>query len=469
MEVNVEDKHIKRKKWVKRFAIIFFVIMLILTFFSNTIMNYSLPQVATQMVGSDTVSAKVRGTGTIEAADLKEVIVNESREVAEVLVEQGDVVKKDDVILRLKEGNSEELNSAEDNLKSLETSYQNNILVNEVEERLVSVAEKGGYEYSSTRAKLAELSGNIKSIENRITNIQSQINNISATQPQSNETSNYTGESMEDISGEGNLDDMPVSESVSNPELERLNKELEAANKELVDATKAHSDYIAEINTVNEIKSQYEAILKAREEVEKIKKNVLGNEVVAPIDGTVASVNVKAGERTMPETALATIQDSNNGYTLSFSVTNEQAKKVKVGDEASISNAWYYGDVKVTLKNIKNDPAMPGKQKLLVCTVSGEVNVGESMTVSLGEKSGTYDYVVPNSALREDNNGKFILVVKQKSSPLGNRYVAKRVDVEVIVSDDSKSAIKGAIEGGEYVITTSNKMINAGDLIRLAD
>lgn len=36
----------KRREWIKNAAIVFLVIMLILTFFSNTIMNYSLPEVA---------------------------------------------------------------------------------------------------------------------------------------------------------------------------------------------------------------------------------------------------------------------------------------------------------------------------------------------------------------------------------------------------------------------------------------
>ena len=38
-----------KKDWVKNTAIVFLTIMLVLTFFSNTIMNYSLPQVATQL------------------------------------------------------------------------------------------------------------------------------------------------------------------------------------------------------------------------------------------------------------------------------------------------------------------------------------------------------------------------------------------------------------------------------------
>jgi hypothetical protein len=44
----------KRREWVKNAAIIFLSVMLVLTFFSNTFMNYSLPEVAAQYVQSGT-------------------------------------------------------------------------------------------------------------------------------------------------------------------------------------------------------------------------------------------------------------------------------------------------------------------------------------------------------------------------------------------------------------------------------
>ena len=58
MEVKV-----KNRGWVKNAAIIFLAIMLVLTFFSNTFMNHSLAEVATQSVTSGSITAKVRGTG----------------------------------------------------------------------------------------------------------------------------------------------------------------------------------------------------------------------------------------------------------------------------------------------------------------------------------------------------------------------------------------------------------------------
>jgi hypothetical protein len=46
----------KNREWVKNAAIIFLAVLLVLTFFSNTIMNFSLPQVATKQITSGTIS-----------------------------------------------------------------------------------------------------------------------------------------------------------------------------------------------------------------------------------------------------------------------------------------------------------------------------------------------------------------------------------------------------------------------------
>ena len=47
--MEVKEKS-KKRELIKTIAIVFLIVLLILTFFSQTIMNYSLPEVATQMV-----------------------------------------------------------------------------------------------------------------------------------------------------------------------------------------------------------------------------------------------------------------------------------------------------------------------------------------------------------------------------------------------------------------------------------
>ena len=54
--------------WVKNAAIIFLVVLLLLTFFSNTILNISLPEVVTAQPTSGTITNAIRGNTVPEAA-----------------------------------------------------------------------------------------------------------------------------------------------------------------------------------------------------------------------------------------------------------------------------------------------------------------------------------------------------------------------------------------------------------------
>ena len=55
------DNSVKKREWVKTAAIIFLAILLVLTFFSNTIMNATLPEVAAQQIEGLFVSPLVIG------------------------------------------------------------------------------------------------------------------------------------------------------------------------------------------------------------------------------------------------------------------------------------------------------------------------------------------------------------------------------------------------------------------------
>lgn len=224
----------------------------------------------------------------------------------------------------------------------------------------------------------------------------------------------------------------------------------------------------ADINAELDLSKTSKDIADKRAEIAKLKEESMGAAITAPVAGTVTSLTYKAGETTKPEEAAAVIQVEGKGYTMTISVTNEQARKVQVGDTAELQNAWYYDDAQVILAAIKPDPDKPGQNKLLEFNVTGaSIQAGQALNVSVGQRSTDYELVVPNSAVREDNNGKFILIVESKSSPLGNRYIATRVDVEVLASDDNNTAISAGLYGYEYVITTSTKPVEAGAQVRL--
>ena len=572
----------KKREWVKTAAIIFLTVLLILTFFSNTIQNYSLPEVATQYVQSGTITAKIRGTGTIESGDPYEVKVTESRKVSSVAVKVGDTVQKGDILFYLADEDSEELKTAQTELEAAQTAYDTALLTEAVTAADIYSANKNvstaalrqqitsaQTALKNAKAAVKPLQTRVKELEKTIAEYDTQItyeqtqdtnagSRVTATKKalenavsaQTNAAANLTTAQTalataqtNQAAAQQNLNNAkadPVSSGDASY-IAALQQALDEANRKLTDAandynskkealdkanealTNAQNDYnsavsdnngrqgsqtivnlqgtraayqvqlnavkqelteaeaarddaqtaltelVAQVGNVAGLEDKLEAIAKAQEKVDELTAKSIGATITADIAGTVTSVNVTAGNTTSATTPVAVLQPEGKGYSLSFSVTNDQAKRLSVGDQAELVNSWRYDDVVVKLASIKPDTTDPGQKKLLTFDVSGSVTAGQSLNISVGQKSANFDYIVPNSAVREDSNGKFILIVESKSSPLGNRYVATRVDVEVLASDDKQTAVNGGLYGYEYVITTSSAPVEAGKLVRLAD
>ena len=218
------------------------------------------------------------------------------------------------------------------------------------------------------------------------------------------------------------------------------------------------------------MEKKYQDVLKAEKKVEELEKKAVGGEIKSPVAGTVSSVALAAGEKTEPGTPVAVIQLDGKGYKLQFPVDAKQAKAVKVGDEVTIVNSWYYGDVSANLVAIQPNKENKRDGKILVFSLNGSsINPGQSLTLSVGQKSSNYDLIVPLAALRGDNDGNFVYILENKATPFGSRYIAKRVDVEVLAKDDKVAAINADLNGWEYVITNSSKDLENKDQVKLAE
>ncbi|MBO4377804.1 MAG: HlyD family efflux transporter periplasmic adaptor subunit, partial [Clostridia bacterium] len=250
-------------------------------------------------------------------------------------------------------------------------------------------------------------------------------------------------------------------------EVERLEKSIQSKNRDIENAKKQGSAEQQRIYL--ELQRQQEAIEKQKGVVEKLEARRLGTEVTAKYAGEVTSVNVMVGDKVGPDTTLAQIGVEGKGYTMLVTVTNEQSRRLNVGDQAQVNNYWW-GNIRVTLAAIRTDRSNPGQNKELEFDVDGDVADGQSLDITIGERSNSYNLVVPNSAMHEDSNGTFILIAEARSTPLGNRYTAVRVDVTVLEKDNYNTAVDAGTDFGyQYVITSSTKPLEAGMLVRLAD
>lgn len=227
-----------------------------------------------------------------------------------------------------------------------------------------------------------------------------------------------------------------------------------------------------DINTQKEnldLQKQKEELDEQRALVEELEKAASETIIYSPCDGTVLAVNVTAGDTTIMNEPMAEIELTDQGHTLTFEVTKQQAAQVNIGDQAEINDRWGV-DIRATLVSVTSSKTDPANSKVLTFDLKGEdVVPGQSLTLSVGQRSQDYEVIVPNSAVKQDAQGKFVLVVTSKNTPLGNRFYVKRVDVEVLASDDNNSALKGDLTAGEFVMITSTAPIADGDQVRLPE
>ena len=626
METNV-----KKREWVKTVAIIFLAVMLVLTFFSNTIMNHSLPEVATANVTSGTINAKIRGQGTVSANETYDVTIKQTRKVASIKVKAGQEVAAGDVLFTLEAEESDELKQAQADLESMELNYEKSLIaasteaarenreVQKLQETYNDLlaqyhqysnkdASQIAKEKAAADAKLKELQADSKTAQSdyearvaekteleaeaselkthiaslkavmdkqdeivaaqdtlyqdqiRYLNDYNRLMELAGQNPQvamsyarypeqfanmltEQDLAGTTGDSktadpklaraqeiatayttltkdqsnidsltaerdnmIYDIDGVRDYSQVESEYRYAYNEYDAVKRELDSFDNETSrlkklaeDAAQAVTDQqevvdkLASAGTLaDQVKSakqaledkifeqslsdgsslDLEAAKKAIDEkkadIEKLTQNADETEVKAKVAGTVSNIAITAGSNASAETPLITLNLTDRGYTVKISVTNDQAKKVRVGDNAELVNYWYGGDIQATLENITNDPQNPGKGRLLVFRLTGDVEPDTNLTLSIGQKSANYDCIVPNSAVRTDSNGTFVLAITVKSSPLGNRYTATRVDVQELAKDDTNTAVTG-LSSGDFVITTSTKPIEAGTQVRLVD
>lgn len=683
----------KKRDWVKNAAIIFLSVLLLLTFFSNTWMNRSLPEVATQYVQNGSITAKVRGTGTVTAVGTSTVKADDTREIRAVMVKVGQKVEAGDVLFVLGQGEASALEAAQEQLRQLEMSYQrtaagiaypsyagderriqdakeemdaakaaldriaagtsetvdtlmekqqqiseqleeaekvrdaerdaydtliaeakgdlavkaqerddaqraltqkgisvlerwrfqdanrNVVTLSEFGEVLqttqmfstmaATVYTEGPEEYGETLplfdAAAADVTvpdtGAENGIEQTLTEPEPGASTIESTdtiseiqaaasgaedavtEPESEAAAAENG-TPSDSASSGGVTPEPyvvptqpaVPEGSVDPadvllmqDYQKKQQLVDAAQKFLEDIPRANLDaaqaqvdalqgeydgyqsgidaavnasadsetyikantaykaardsYLSLVETLDEKKRadarsqslSYIDLTDISQQIENARKKLAElsggeqNQITAKVAGTVLTVECAPGDTKLKNDVLCTIEVPDMGYTLSFSVTNEQSRRLKVGDTATVSNYYWGREVLATLSNIKTDPKNPQNSKVLTFDLSGDVTPGAELTLSVGQKSANYDIIIPNSAIRSDTNGSFVLRVEAKNSPLGNRYIARRVGVEVLAEDDMNSAVTGDLGYGDYVITTSNAPVKNGDMVRLAD
>ena len=97
-----------------------------------------------------------------------------------------------------------------------------------------------------------------------------------------------------------------------------------------------------------------------------------------------------------------------------------------------------------------------------------EVSYGDTFTWKIQVPSEqNYSCKIPLTALREDSQGNYCLIVSEESSALGTVRKAERVPVTVLEKNSEEAAVESVLEKTDQVIVGSEKYVEEGDQIRI--
>ena len=545
-----------RRARVIKAMIAFVAILAVLTFFSNTIMNMTIPKVLGSYASRGNLSYSNSSRGKVVIDNMTEIKGLDGRVVDEIKVTGLDIVKKGDTILTLKPIEDDEtLASKKASLKTLER-----------EKAYAARQPKQATDFSiqtdainTAKTSLSEAKDTLKKVQNKksaISNNQKIIDEESVKKVSLEATVAAAAKTVEDLKTqidklltekapldaqitvykETNTPEPTEDELLNNStpyailvnkvkekeeEIKKLNDLLKPAEERMNEASadlaecegkiskaeaaiesleglpseaSAKNEVTSAQNALNNANKAYsdakktasveadkakdtendrdEDIAKLKAEIEKLEEAAKITEIKAPAAGYVYNISVSAGDNLTAKTIVGYIfPETDRECSVTFSFDTKTAQNIWAGQQLEVTSGFVQG---CTVMSKKPDPDNPRGSMLVKCRVDGNESwPDEEVTVNAGRGNDNYKCVVSSSAVNEDNNGTFVYAIIGSSTPLGDKYTVKRIDVSVEATDGAFSAItsnNGELDKYDVMIVIrAEKPLEDGQRVRLED
>ena len=552
-----ENKKKKSRKWIIKALVAFLILMGILTFFSNTIMNMTLTQVSTQQVYGATLSSITRANGTLHANSEVKVKAPGELTVGDIPVYLYQEVQEGDTLASFElPENRADLEEAKKSLAELEKEmeyasrkpaessdyYDMEMAVYDAE-KAVKQAEKNLAAAKNKDTTITQTKNDIKALEDQITQLEKDKMVLESKKTEIETRRDAAYDRIEEAKETLTTAQEALAACITDPNdpnfdqaaLDQANQdvadaqkavekeqatynacadELKSVSSQLVDKENAYTKKSTEleekkadltefeqITTVEEAeralkdakhslqvarktlsdaktnagidsdrdKDTKEEKLKQKEDLEKKIKELEDyyaiTDVKAPISGTIISVNVTRGAQCAKDEVMFVIADMSSGMYVECNVAKKDAESMFIGSEVRTDYCDY-----AVVDSIRPDPADPVNSRIVKIAVEGGYLVPGAMQVNctIATSNRYYDCVVPKGAVQTDTEGSFIYILVTKNSPLGERYIARKVTVKILGEDSTSYAIEGAGVNMAYCIVRTEKPIKNGEQVRLA-
>lgn len=369
-------------------------------------------------------------TGSIEAKDKQEIMLNPAQKVIEVVAKEGQKVKTGDIIAKL---DVTDLNSQLVKAQSLLKSAK--ITLNTL---------------SSGKDK-ASLQDNLKLAQLGMDDLKSKLDEAKVKVDQNKQM----------------LDKGFISKSeydISLKVVKDLQNQITTSEIKLSESAKSIEDY--DSNNADKIEMQKISVDSAASDIDSIKKKIDEAVIKANFDGVIAKSNLVAGQ--YPKTGDSVVIFSSGNYVLNVLVSQFDALTIAKGQKAEVSMKGVSKKFKAEVDLVssyaekivaQNSSESKIKVRILLNENDDNIRVGFDADVDIILKDKKDTLVVTSEAIKKDSDGKeYVFTVK-------NGKVAK-LPVKSGMAGDMNIEVSDGIKIDEEYIANPSDSLKEGTVVK---
>jgi multidrug efflux pump subunit AcrA (membrane-fusion protein) len=511
---------VKAKKWL----IGFLIIMAGLTVTSRITASLTVPKVVVKEAESGNLDFDIEGTGTIEAGDKSYINCYEGIRIDKIDVTKGQHINEGDTLMELNlEDIEEKIQSLESEIRKSKIAIEQAMITRDTvdyapketaglaQENAAEDINDAQSEYDKASSAYDDLLNNNpederKSKQEEYKNLQAEYEQLqkdyaaviaTAGAVDKTDWENKLAEKKQeltdleeeiaDLSNEKYEAEVETAKSALNTaedNLKAANRSKESADlseKQADDSiNRSQADDANTKKTANLTAQSYQIDIKTKEAQLK-KLNILKEEkgfVTAKNSGVISEIVAIEGKATSSDYAFAI---STGNLKINCNMDRIQAKHINESDELEAYFSGKSEKVNVTVEAIKynntdsksnenneNGESNKDVAQLTLSLPEGDYTLGQSVDLKTKKVSDRYDKIIPIRAIRSDMLGKFVLVLEENEGMLGTEYKTVRRNVNVLESDNTRSAIESDITSSDKIIIESNKNIEEGNTVRIS-
>ena len=441
---------------------IFAALLAIVAFFSKTIYEYNLPAVTVGFAEAGTIRHSVAARGKIEVYGTKEIIA-EKEGLLNLSVEENQNISAGDLLYTI-ETDMEQL---EKSLKELE--YTRSTLLVQISKLNSDIAHERSLENSNDTTDPLDLDSLEYEIEKALSEIEKAEKDLKDTQ-----TLYESGaipkvqldEADEEVESAKRKHDEAIT--ARDKAISNYNKELSQKERDSVQNAANREKNITDLNfQLRQTQIQVDYI---NEQIDELNEQLLQGgkfEFFAEYDGVVTAIydGIKNGRYIYKNSDLMAIQPVETEYVAVFTLSND-VDYVEVGTTATLGiKSKNARNIEGTVERIRTNEE---DFTVYVAFDYEGLKGGENVDAKFEKTSEKYDYILPNSAIREDQNMTFILYLEAEKNSYGWDYVARQKYVGIVEEGPSHTAIMMGSDGAKNsIILNSNMPIQEGSKVKI--